>query len=286
MRHHTAWRRVCVVIGAAAIAMMLGAVSGTPDARAATLHIAVMPLQHMPTSVVKVVATGSVDPAPAQCPAGIGCELTVFVIRGAACPPQPAPLLGDPDVVLFLTNDGLPALVGTMPGPFTVSSDYFLDGAPTAAGQGNTQEGYTRSAWGTFSFCGYLGDATAAASFTNAPPDQLSPAGPPQVRLGRGTLSVYSVTCAVPPCRIVLRERAFARGRHLAGLDSPETPPLLDNGTPAGGFPVSFPVQGPFRAALTRAVARYGAVTLRFTATVTDAGGGHATAPRLVIVTR
>jgi hypothetical protein len=286
MSRHAGLGRVRCSLAAAACAVLLGGIAQATNALAATLHIALTPVQHTPTSVVRVIATGSADAAPTACPPGIGCELTVFVIRQGSCPAQAAALLGDPDIVVFLTKAGLPALIGTTPGPFAVSSDYFLDGAPTAAGQGNADDGYTASAWGTFTFCGYLQDATAVSSFTNPPPDQLAPAGPPRVRLNAGPLSVYSATCAALPCRIVLRERAFARSRHLAVLDRRDLGSVLDGAAPAGGFPVSFPIRGPMRAALTRAIARFGAVSLRFTATVIDADGGRVTAARRLIVSR
>jgi hypothetical protein len=274
-------RRLIIVAALTAVAAL--AIDG-PPATAATLRLSVQPDQVSAASVVTVTATGTADDNPTSCPAGIGCGLTVFVIRSGSCPAQPAPLVSVADpIVDFLTAQGMLALVGSTPGPFSVNGDYFLDGAPTAAGQGNAADGYNSSPWGTFSFCGYLQDATAAASFTNDPPDELDVLGHGVLRMSYSVIDVFSATCGSPPCQVQLTEQAFAAGRRIRGLDSGPVTSTIASTAP---IPVSLERDVIDQALLKRTIARRGSAALHFTATVTDAGGGHTTAKRAIEIIR
>jgi hypothetical protein len=272
---------------AALVAATAGLAAVAPPADAATLRLSVAAAQTPNTSgAVRVTASGTADEHPAPCPAGIGCELTIFVIRTGMCPVQPAALLGDENIVVFLTPTGLPALLGTSPGPFTATADYFLDGAPTAGRQGNAAEGDTESILGTFTFCGYLGDATASATFENRPVDALDTAGPGRARVTAAGITVYRATCAVEPCTVRLTERAFAGDRPLAALGTRELGPITESGSKDDTYVVRFPSEALDAAPLRRALARRGAIELRFKATLTDAAGGHATARRTIVIHR
>jgi hypothetical protein len=263
----------------AAIGVFAAAIAGPPAACAATLQLSIKPEQVTAASAVAVKATGTAG-NPSSCVSGIGCELTVFVIRGGSCPADPTALLGDPNLVVFETAQGLPALVGTRPGAFSVTGTYFLNGAPNGAGQGKATEGYTESLWGTFIFCGYLQDATAVVTFTNSRPDELAVSGPGDVRLPHSKIELYSVSCGAPPCRIKLTERAFVRRKHIAGLDRRNLPPIIEGG--GGGYAVSF-AQSELRQTLLRqTIARYGSLVLHFTATMTNAAGVRTTAKRTI----
>jgi hypothetical protein len=236
---------------------------------------------------VTVTATGVSDENPTACPAGIGCLLTVFVIRSGTCPAQPVTLVStSASVVDFLTPEGLPALVGATPGQFAASGDYFLDGAPTASGQGSVSDGYTGSRWGTFIFCGYLQDATATATFTNEPRDELDILGPGRIRLPYSTIDVYAATCASPPCTVRLSERASAADRRVAGLDSTVSSAIDASAASSGSVPVGQTRGAINQALLRRVLARRGSVELRFTATISDSGGGRLTATRTIVVSR
>jgi hypothetical protein len=271
------------ITGVAAVALLIAA--APPVARAATLELTVTPLQASHTSVVRVTATGSADANPSACPPGVGCELTVFVIRSGTCPAQPSLLVSNANTVVFLTSAGLPALIGTKPGPFSATGDYFLDGAPTAGGQGNAGDGYTQSRWGTFLFCGYLQDAAASASFVNARPDELDPFGPGAVHLPVARVAVYAATCAALPCRVRVSVSAFAGGRPVPGLTGRSGESITSS--PSGGpAVVSFPLAVLNRNLLGQTIARKGYVRLRFTTTITDAHGGHTTASRTITFTR
>jgi hypothetical protein len=189
------------------------------------------------------------------------------------------------NTVAFLTSAGLPALIGTRPGPFSVTSDYFLDGSPTAGGQGNAADGYTQSRWGTFIFCGYLQNATASATFINTRPDELDPFGPSAIHLRSAEVTVYSATCAALPCRVLVSVRAFAASRNVPGLAGQQLETI--SGTTSGGRSVvSFSLNALNVALLDRTIARFGYVTLRFTTTLTDARGRHSTATRTIMVRR
>jgi hypothetical protein len=270
-------RALTMVAALTAVAALAIEVS---PAFAAALQLSVQPDQVTGTSVVTVTVTGTADNNPTSCPAAIGCDLTVFVIANGSCPAQPAPLVVAQDpVVPFYTSQGLVALVGTSPGPFSVTSDYFLDGAPTAADQGDPADGYNGSPWGTFIFCGYLQDATATASFTNSPPDELDVFGHGEVRLPYSRINVFSVTCASPPCEVALTEQAFAAGKRVSGLDGRPASSTISSTVPVV---VSLQRAALDQALLKRSVARRGSVALYFTATVTDASGGHATGNRTI----
>jgi hypothetical protein len=267
-------RRTLVGIG-----VLVVAIGGPPVASAATLQLSIKADQAISASAVTVKATGTAD-SPSSCASGTGCELSVFVIRGGSCPADATPLLGDNNLVTFETAQGLPALVGTRPGPFSVTGTYFLNGAPNGAGQAKATEGYTESPWGTFIFCGYLQDAVAVATLTNRRPDELAVSGPGDVHLPQSKIELYSVSCAAPPCRIKLSERAFVRGKHIAGLDRQNLKPIAEGGGEA--YTVSFAQSGLRQALLRRTIARYGALELRFAATMTDAAGGRTTATRTI----
>jgi len=276
-------RRALAVVAAG----VLAAVAATlPVASAAKLRLSVKPDQPSSALAVTVVATGTADGNPTRCPLGIGCELTVFVLRSGACPAKPtARLINDPFIVDFLTSRGLPSLIGTTPGSFSASGDFFLDGAPNARTQGSAVEGYTQSRWGRFIFCGYLQDARARTTFTNPQPDELDLLGHAEVRQRARRIDVYSVLCAAPPCHIRLTERAYAAGRHVPALDDQSLSPLLQSAaTYDGSYAVAFREGAAFRALLKSAIARHGSVVLHFTGTVIDARGGRAEAARTIIV--
>lgn len=273
-------RRSSVIL--VAIGVLAAVAAGASLATAATLELSVKPEQRSGASVVRVMAAGTADAAPASCPAAIGCELTVFVIRSGACPATPTSLIADQNIVVFLSKRGLPALIGTTPGPFSASGDYFLDGAPRASGQGNGAEGYTQSRWGTFIFCGYLENASATATFTNVQPDGLELSGRGSVRLPDLRIAVFSATCASPPCQITLSERAFAGGRRIPSLDSRS--PSVETVAGNGPYQVSAPAGSLSPTLLRRTVTRYGSVALHFTGTVSDAAGGRVSAARTIVV--
>jgi hypothetical protein len=271
----------------ALLAATAGLAAAAPPADAATLRLSVAPAQTPDIAgAVRVTVSGTADERPVSCPAGIGCELTIFVIRSGICPAQPAALLDDENIVVFLTPTGLPALLGTTPEPFTATADYFLDGAPTAGRQGNAAEGDTESILGTFIFCGYLGDATASATFENRPVDQLDTAGPGRLRVTAAGITVYRATCASPPCSVRLTERAFAGPRPLAALGRRELPQITENGSGDDTYVVSFSPALLDAARLRRALARHGSIELRFRATLTDAAGARITARRTIVIHR
>jgi hypothetical protein len=255
-----------------------------PGAAAAALNLSVQADQSGGAAVVTVTATGSSDEKPTSCPAGIGCLLTVFMIRSGTCPAQPATLVSTGvSVVDFLTPEGLPALVGASPGPFAASGDYFLDGAPSASGQGSVDDGYTGSRWGTFIFCGYLQDATATVTFTNEPRDELDILGPGRIRIPYSTIDVFAVTCGSPPCTVILSEHALTAGQRVAGLDSSVTTAIAAAAS-NGSVPIEQTRSAINQALLRRTLARHAAVELRFTATISDSGGGTLTATRTIVV--
>jgi hypothetical protein len=280
---HRRGRRLLAYLAASPAVATLTLVASAA-ASTATLRLSVTPDQVSGASVLTVTAAGLAGPSPTVCPAGVGCELNVFVIRTGSCPAQPQPLVTAEDrVVVFLTSRGLPALVGTTAGPFKASGDFFLDGAPTATGQGNASDGYNASRWGTFIFCGYLQDARATATFTNRPPDELDVLGPARLRASAAPIDVYSATCAAPPCRVELSERAFAAGRDIPALDA-DLPSTIDRRS--SPTVVALPQGALDEALLERTIRSYGSVALHFTSTVTDARGYYTSAERTIVLVR
>ena len=232
--------------------------------------------------MVTVTATGTADANP-TCVREIGCGLTVFVITSGSCPADPTVLANAGDIVLPFYSGGQLTFPGTAPGPFSVNSDFFLDGAPTADRQGDAADGYNGSPWGTFGFCGYLQDATATASFTNNPTDALDVLGNGELLLANSHIDVFSAICASAPCQVVLTEQAFAGGKRVRGLDSGRVVSTIESTTPVV---LSLQRAALDRALLKRTIARHRSAELHFSATLTDASGVQTTANRTIEIVR
>jgi hypothetical protein len=125
-----------------------------------------------------------------------------------------------------------------------------------------------------------------AAADSSTPADQLRPFGASVDRPPWFPVYAFSVSCSALPCSVRLTERAFAQGRHIAGLDRLHDPAIVMNRQPPPGqvFAVWFQRTDFDQHLLSAAVARYGSVQIHMTALSTDAEGNKVAANRTVSI--
>ncbi len=125
--------------------------------------------------------------------------------------------------------------------------------------------------------------ATGATAASSAG-DRLIPYGPDRVSLPYNHLYAFRVKCAAVPCTIRLNQR-FYHGRHpLFRLRDLESEPIvMRQQPPSGDVFATWYTRADFdQRRLQADLAKYGSLTLKLSARMTDALGGTATGDRTV----
>lgn len=125
---------------------------------------------------------------------------------------------------------------------------------------------------------GMLVSAAVAAGATGTGQDRLASYGPARVDVPYSRIYAFAVQCGAVPCTVRLTQRFYARGRPLANLRDRHSAPIVMPHQPSPGQRfVTWYDRADFDQSLLAAdLARYGALTLKVMAKVTDVAGGSA----------
>jgi hypothetical protein len=126
------------------------------------------------------------------------------------------------------------------------------------------------------------GAIASAATSTNG--DALTKYGSARVRVPYSRIYAFKAECAALPCKIRLGQHFYAGHTALRALRELEPGPIKMNQNSSPGHPwVTWYVKRDFNQKLLRAdLAKYHRLTLKLTASITDAKGGSATAKRTI----
>lgn len=116
--------------------------------------------------------------------------------------------------------------------------------------------------------------------------DRLTPYGPDRVTVPYQRIYAFRVICAAVPCKIWLNQRFYTGSQALPRLRALRPRPIvMRQQPPAGLLFVTWYTRSDFKQSLLNAdLAKYGSLTLKLSARMTDAAGGSISAARTVML--
>jgi hypothetical protein len=131
---------------------------------------------------------------------------------------------------------------------------------------------------------GVLGTGAVATAATSAGGDGLTPYGPARVRVPYNRIYAFRVKCAAVPCKIRLNQHFYAGSHPLPRLrELLPGPIVMRQQPPPGQLFATLYTRADFNQSLLKAdLAKYRRLTLKLSATMSDAVGGSASATRTI----
>jgi hypothetical protein len=144
--------------------------------------------------------------------------------------------------------------------------------------------GWVRAAAAIAAAVGALGSGAVATGATGTGTDVLTSYGPARVNVPYSKIYAFRAQCAAVPCTIRLTQRFYARGRSLGNLRELHPGPIVMPHQPSHGqLFLTWYAPADFNQSVLQAdLAKYGRVTLKLMARMTDAVGGSTSAARTI----